>query len=49
MLKLYFNLRGRGRNEREGEGIETLKQAEIETLRNSLNISNIENEIAAIS
>lgn len=28
---------------------ETLKQAEIETLSDSLNISNIENEIAAIS
>lgn len=28
---------------------ETLKQAEIGTLRDSLNISNIENEIAAIS
>lgn len=49
MLKLYFNLRGRGRNKREGEGMKTLKQAEIETLSDSLNISNIENEIAAIS
>lgn len=28
---------------------ETLKQAEIGTLSDSLNISNIENEIAAIS